>query len=236
MTKEILSVTELRVDYGAVRAVRNVSLAVTQGEAVALIGPNGAGKTSTVMAIGGYRRPSGGDVRFKDMPIAGWSAERIARNGMRVVPEGRRIFPSLTVEENLRVGLTGARGRSSSSAIAEMYARFPALGTLRVRRGGYLSGGEQQQLAIARALIGQPEVIILDEPSLGLSPKMVDVVFETLAELRKEGVTVVLVEQNVSRALDFADRSYLLVRGRVQVQGKEDEVANKALTELAYLG
>jgi branched-chain amino acid transport system ATP-binding protein len=230
----LLELTELSVSYGRTRAVQGVSLHVDEGEAVGLIGPNGAGKTSTLSAIAGLVAPVAGEVRLGGRSIAGSSPEARVRLGLALVPEGRQVFSTLTVEENLRIATFA--GRSDSDAIERELERFPALRPCLARHAGSLSGGEQQQLAIARALLCSPRVLLLDEPSLGLAPRVVDTVFETLARLRDDGVTILLVEQNAARAVAFAERSYVLNAGRVDLEGTRDELRADARLEAAYLG
>jgi branched-chain amino acid transport system ATP-binding protein len=218
MTAPILAVDELVVRHGAVDAVRGLSLEVGEGEIVGLIGPNGAGKSSTLHAIVGLVRPAGGDVRLRGESILGHGPEDVARRGIALVPEGRRIFGELTVEENLRLGLAGRRGRGDIAGdLARVYELFPIVEQSRRRQAGALSGGQQQQLAIARALVADPEVLLLDEPSLGLAPRVVDLVFEALAEIRARGIAVLLVEQRAQRTVALADRSYVVSNGRLRL-------------------
>ncbi len=209
-----LEVTDLEVRYGGVVAVRKLDLEVRSGEIVGLIGPNGAGKSTTLLAIMGAVPPTSGDVRLAGVSIRGRAPEAIARSGISLVPEGRRIFAELTVEENLRLGLAARRRREGAEeAIAEVFELFPIIGEFRRRAAGALSGGQQQQLAIGRALVAEPDVLLLDEPSLGLAPLIVDLVFESLAAIRDRGVTVLLVEQRAQRTVAFADRTYLIANG-----------------------
>jgi branched-chain amino acid transport system ATP-binding protein len=214
----LLAVDGLEVRHGAVHAVRGLSLEVDRGEIVGLIGPNGAGKSSTLHTIMGLIRPSRGDVRLRGRSIVGRSPEAVAREGIALVPEGRRIFAELSVEENLRLGLAGRRTRTDPAADLErVYKLFPIVAEFRKRQAGALSGGQQQQLAIARGLVADPEVLLLDEPSLGLAPQMVDLVFEALREIRDRGIAVLLVEQRAQRTVALADRSYVLSNGRLRV-------------------
>jgi branched-chain amino acid transport system ATP-binding protein len=212
-----LSVEKLSVRYGAVEAVRDLSLEVKPGQIVGLIGPNGAGKSSTLLAIMGAAPVSGGDVKFDGQSIVGRRPEDIARRGIALVPEGRRIFGELTVEENLRLGLAARRARGNGHGLRRAYDLFPVLREFRSRQAGALSGGQQQQLAIARALASDPDVLLLDEPSLGLAPKLVDVVFETLTQIREAGLAVLLVEQRAQRTVALADESYVLANGRLRL-------------------
>jgi branched-chain amino acid transport system ATP-binding protein len=214
----ILEIDGLGVRFGGVAAVRDLDLEVADGEIVGLIGPNGAGKSTTLHAIMGAAPVHAGDIRLAGRSIRGRAPEAIARSGIALVPEGRRIFPELTVEENVRLGLSGRRTRDGSDeALEEVYALFPVLRDFRRRQAGALSGGQQQQLAIGRALVASPDVLLLDEPSLGLAPKIVDVVFEALGEIRRSGISVLLVEQRAQRTVAFADRTYLMANGAVRL-------------------
>jgi branched-chain amino acid transport system ATP-binding protein len=213
-----LAVEGLEVRHGAVHAVRGFSFDVGGGELVGLIGPNGAGKSSTLHAIMGLVRPAAGDVRLEGESLVGRSPEAIARRGVALVPEGRRIFAELTVEENLRLGLAGRRIRQGGGEdVRRVYELFPVVEEYRRRHAGALSGGQQQQLAIARALVSDPRVLLLDEPSLGLAPRMVDAVFEALQKIRERGIAVLLVEQRAQRTIALADRSHVLSKGRLRV-------------------
>jgi branched-chain amino acid transport system ATP-binding protein len=217
MSEPALEVEGLEVRYGAVAAVRDVSLRVESGEIVGLIGPNGAGKSTTLHAITGLVPAHGGDVRLGGRSIVGRPPEAIAQQGVALVPEGRRIFADFTVEENLRLGLAARRGRNGRNSLADAYELFPVLHESRRRSAGALSGGQQQQLAIARALVARPVVLLLDEPSLGLAPTMVDNVFEALAQIRERGVTILLVEQRAQRTVALADRTHVLANGEVRM-------------------
>ncbi|WP_116999499.1 ABC transporter ATP-binding protein [Desertimonas flava] len=232
-----LTVRGLRVAYGPIHAVRGIDLDVASGELVALVGPNGAGKTSTLAAIAGLTRAQGGTIEFGGRSVAGVAPEDIIRAGIALVPESRNIFASLSVEENLRLGITIRRDRAAAASDVEAQLdRMPILRQRLRQAAGLLSGGEQQQLAIARALVSRPKLLLLDEPSLGLAPRMVDLVFEIVAELREQGTTVLLVEQNASRAVALADRAYVLRTGRVVRSGSSaDVLASGALTD-DYLG
>jgi branched-chain amino acid transport system ATP-binding protein len=212
-----LAVERLSVRYGAVEAVRDLSLEVKPSEIVGLIGPNGAGKSSTLHAIMGAAAVAGGDVRLDGASLVGRRSEDIARSGVALVPEGRRIFGELSVEENLRLGLAARRGRGNSSALDSAFELFPVLGEFRKRSAGALSGGQQQQLAIARALVAEPDVLMLDEPSLGLAPRVVDVVFDALARIRERGLAVLLVEQRAQRTVALADRCHVLANGELRL-------------------
>ncbi len=210
----VLEIEALDVRYGAVAAVRGLSLEVRQGEIVGLIGPNGAGKSTTLHAVMGLVPVRGGDIRLMGRSLRGKAPELVARSGVALVPEGRRIFAELTVEDNLRLGLAGRRSRrGAENDLEAVYDLFPAVREFRRRHAGALSGGQQQQLAIARALVARPDVLLLDEPSLGLAPKIVDAVFQALAEIRHQGISVLLVEQRAQRTVAFADRTYLMSNG-----------------------
>jgi branched-chain amino acid transport system ATP-binding protein len=216
MADAMLQVQRLNVRYGGVAAVRDVSFDVGRGEIVGLIGPNGAGKSSTLHAIVGLVSPYGGEVRLAGSSLHGRPPEAIARSGVALVPEGRRIFAELSVEENLRLGLAGRR-RAGADSLEQVYDLFPVIRDFRRRSAGALSGGQQQQLAIARALVAEPDVLLLDEPSLGLAPAIVDTVFETLASIRERGLTVLLVEQRAQRTVALADRTYVLSSGELRL-------------------
>jgi branched-chain amino acid transport system ATP-binding protein len=230
-----LTVDNLSVRYGAVEAVRGLSLEVRPGQIVGLIGPNGAGKSSTLHAIMGSAPVTGGDVRLGDSSIVGSTPENVARRGVALVPEGRRIFGELTVEENLRLGLAARRKRRNGHGLTRAYELFPMLREFRSRQAGALSGGQQQQLAIGRALAADPDVLLLDEPSLGLAPKIVDVVFEVLAQIRDAGLAVLLVEQRAQRTVALADRSYVLANGELRLTLGPQDAADTDKLVAAYL-
>jgi branched-chain amino acid transport system ATP-binding protein len=230
----MLELRDVRVSYGRIEVVHGVDLSVGQGEVIGMIGPNGAGKSSILRSICGLVQPSSGKVTFEDRALTGMAPEQIARLGLALVPEGRHIFKTLTVAENLRLG---AREEARVSELMERtLERFPILRERAGQRADRLSGGEQQQLAIARALLGRPKLLILDEPSLGLAPKMIDVIYELLAELREEGVTMLLVEQNAARTIDFCDRCLVLSTGKVRAQGSRRELQRNPDVLRAYLG
>jgi branched-chain amino acid transport system ATP-binding protein len=212
----MLEVSGLEVRYGPVSAVRDLTLRVGKGEIVGLIGPNGAGKSTTLHAITGLVAAHEGDVRLDGQSIRGRAPEKIAAVGVALVPEGRRIFADFTVEENLRLGLA-ARRRRNGGALAEAYELFPILREFRRRQAGVLSGGQQQQLAIGRALVAGPSVLLLDEPSLGLAPTLVDEVFETLATIRERGLAILLVEQRAQRTVALANRTHVLTNGELRM-------------------
>jgi len=227
----LLEVEDLRVRYGAVEAVHGISFGVEPGQVTALIGANGAGKSSTLAAISGLV-PSTGRIRFAGRDIAGRPPHEIVRTGIVQVPEGREILARMTVEENLLLGL---RGRDRSR-IASAYERFPILGERRALLAGTLSGGEQQMLAIARALLAEPRLLLLDEPSLGLAPLVVARVFEALADLRRQGVTMLLVEQNALRALRLADQAHVMDLGRLVMRGTGEALLHDENVARTYLG
>jgi branched-chain amino acid transport system ATP-binding protein len=231
----MLALEGLDVRYGAVPAVRGLTLEVGAGEIVGLIGPNGAGKSTTLHAIMGLLSPRSGAIRLKGASLVGRRPEDIARSGIALVPEGRRIFGDFTVEENLRLGFAARAGNGEIAALEEVYALFPVLAETRDRQAGALSGGQQQQLAIGRALVAGPELLLLDEPSLGLAPTMVDVVFGALAAIRERGVTVLLVEQRAQRTVAFADRTYVLANGELRETLEPKDAADTAKLIGAYL-
>lgn len=233
----MLQVSDLTVKYGAITALRQVSIEVNAGEVVALVGTNGAGKTTLLSTLAGVLKPADGNITFEDKPIAGRTPEDIVRLGIALVPEGRRIFASLSVRENLRLGAVARRDIDEINAdIDEMCQRFDILGKRINQAGGTLSGGEQQQLAIARALMSRPKLLLLDEPSLGLAPILVEEIFRLVGGLRETGVTILIVEQNVERTLELADRAYLLTTGRIEASGKSAEIRDKVDIASAYLG
>ena len=234
----MLRLNDVSVHYGRIAAVQHLSLEVNKGELIGLVGHNGAGKSTTLWTITGVLRPSSGEVTFKGRTISRMSPDAVLRLGISLVPENRRIFGRLTVGENLRVGTSGRRDRRQADAdIQAMCDRFPVLGQSRDRPGSKLSGGEQQQLAIARALLARPELLLLDEPTLGLAPLIVDQVFEILQELHREGVTILLVEQNAARTIEVADRTYVMRSGgRIQFHGTAEDLQKIGDFEAAYIG
>lgn len=233
----MLEVDQLHAKYGPVTALRGVSLSVNEGELVALLGSNGAGKTTTLSSIAGVLRPHEGRITFCGEAIAGLSPERIVRSGIAMVPETRDIFPVLTVEQNLRLGAFVRKNRHEYHHDRQrMCELFPILEERMHQHAGTLSGGEQQQLAIARALMSHPRLLMLDEPSLGLAPRLVGQVFELITRLHEEGVTILLVEQNVRQSLRIADRAYLINMGRVQAHGTPEELREHVDVESVYLG
>jgi branched-chain amino acid transport system ATP-binding protein len=233
--KATLQVSDLEVAYGGVPAVRGVSFSVDAGEIVGLIGPNGAGKSTTLHAITGLVPAQAGEVLLDGVPVRGKAPERIASAGIALVPEGRRLFAELTVEENLRLALAARHSGGDDAALAEVVDLFPVLADARGRAAGVLSGGQQQQLAIARALVSGPSVLLLDEPSLGLAPAVVDLVFSTLAAIRDRGIAVLLVEQRAQRTVALADRTHVLANGELRLTLTPADAADTDRMVAAYL-
>jgi branched-chain amino acid transport system ATP-binding protein len=231
----LLSVENLSVTYGAVQAVRDLDIVIGPGEIVTLLGANGAGKSSTLKAIVGLAPRSGGRIQFGARDIGALPTEAIVRAGIALVPEGRRLFQNMTVRENLRLGASALRSDQFETDVRQYCDLFPVIGKRSHEQAGLLSGGEQQQVAIARALLSRPRLLLMDEPSLGLAPIVVARVFEIIEELRQRGVTILLVEQNVDRALKIADRGYVLASGSLDLAGRASELAESDL-EKAYLG
>jgi branched-chain amino acid transport system ATP-binding protein len=227
-------VRDLAVAHGGVTAVRGVSFDVDAGEIVGLIGPNGAGKSTTLHAIVGLASARSGHVELDGTPLAGRSPEAIARAGISLVPEGRRLFAELTVEENLRLGLAARRRGAANGYLHDVYELFPILEESRRRPAGVLSGGQQQQLAIARALVARPSVLLLDEPSLGLAPTIVDLVFSTLETIRDRGLAVLLVEQRAQRTVALADRTHVLANGELRLTLTPADAADTDRMVAAY--
>jgi branched-chain amino acid transport system ATP-binding protein len=234
----LLRLSDVSVHYGRIAAVNHLSLEVNEGEFVGLVGHNGAGKSTTLWTITGVLKPSSGTITFRGKSIVGVSPDTILARGIALVPENRRIFSRLTVGENLKIGTSARKDRKQAEAdIKKMCERFEALGQFFGRRGSTLSGGEQQQLAIARALLARPKLLLLDEPTLGLAPLIVDRVFEILQELHEEGVTILLVEQNAARTIEVADRTYVMRSGgRIAFHGTTSELAAIGDFETAYIG
>jgi branched-chain amino acid transport system ATP-binding protein len=237
VTEPVLVLQGLRAGYGDVEVLRDVSLEVSAGELVALVGANGAGKTTTLRAISGLVRPAGGAIRFAGARIEGRPPHEIVARGLLQVPEGRKIFPSLTVQENLDLGAYRPAARARRPEVrARVFALFPLLAERRRQPAGTLSGGEQQMLAIGRSLMGGPRLLMLDEPSLGLAPLVVDRIFDVIQAINAEGIPVLLVEQNVQRSLAIADRAYVLEQGRVTLAGRGPELLAREDIRKAYLG
>jgi branched-chain amino acid transport system ATP-binding protein len=230
----MLEVKGLEVRYGPVAAVRDLTLRIGKSEIVGLVGPNGAGKSTTLHAVTGLVSAHAGEVRLDGQSILGRTPERIARAGVALVPEGRRIFADFTVEENLRLGLAAGRHRNGKVALAEAYEVFPILREYRRRQAGILSGGQQQQLAIGRALVAQPSVLLLDEPSLGLAPTLVDQVFETLTAISERGIAILLVEQRAQRTVALATRTHVLANGELRLTLGPDDAADTDKLVAAY--
>jgi branched-chain amino acid transport system ATP-binding protein len=233
----LLELDALNVRYGAVPALRDVTFSVQRGEVVGVVGPNGAGKSTMLAAIMRMVGWSGGDVRFAGASLAKRSSDQVARMGIALVPEGRQIFADLTVDENLRLGMVARRSRDGLSGdLANVFELFPVVAEYRARAAGLLSGGQQQQLAIARALLADPDLLLLDEPSLGLAPTVIDAVFSSLDTIRRAGRTIVIVEQRAQRTIAFADRTYVLADGRVRAELGQDDGGNGELLRAAYFG
>nr|WP_236676803.1 ABC transporter ATP-binding protein [Piscinibacter lacus] len=233
----MLEVEDLRVAYGGIQAVKGLSLHVQRGELVCLIGANGAGKTTTLKALTGLLAPQAGRIRFKGRDLAGQGAWDRVRAGLVMVPEGRGTFTRMSIDENLRMGAYLRRDAAGVEAdLAEVFARFPRLQERRQQLAGTLSGGEQQMLAMGRALLARPELLLLDEPSMGLAPIMVDRIFEVIADIHARGTTVLLVEQNASRALALADRGYVMESGELGMHGPAAELLADPRVQAAYLG
>lgn len=233
----MLDIKNLDVYYGGIHAIKGVSLHVPQGALVTLVGSNGAGKSTLLRTICGLKRPSGGELLFKGRSLLDVSATQIVKSGISMVPEGRQIFPHLTVTENLRLG---AFTRTDIAGIARdmehVFALFPRLKERSMQKGGTLSGGEQQMLAIARGLMSRPTLLLMDEPSLGLAPILVEDVFRIIQEIHSDGVTLLLIEQNAQAALAIADYGYVIESGRIVLQGKGNDILNDESVKRAYLG
>ena len=232
---EILSIHDLSVHYGGIEAVKGISFDVHEGEIVTLIGANGAGKSSTLRTIAGLVKPSGGTINFRGDNITGRDATTIVKKGITLVPEGRHIFPDLTVLENLKVGAY-LRSDDISGDIQWVYDLFPRLRERSWQAGGTLSGGEQQMLAVGRALMARPKLIMMDEPSLGLAPIVVRGIFDIIREINAQGITVLLIEQNANMALKIADQAYVMQTGTITMSGTGRELAENEEVKAAYLG
>ena len=235
MSEPILRIKDLKVNYGGIEAVKGISLDVPQGEIVTLIGANGAGKSSTLRAISGLVKPTGGTIEFQGEDITGKNPTDIVTKGITLVPEGRKIFPDLTVKENLRVGAY-LRKDDITDDINWVYDLFPRLKERSWQAGGTLSGGEQQMLAVGRALMSRPKVIMMDEPSLGLAPLVVRGIFDIIKEINKQGMTILLIEQNANMALKTAHLGYVMETGRITLKGSGEELLNNEAVKAAYLG
>ncbi len=233
----MLELADVTAGYGAFTALWGVSLRVAAGEAVAVVGPNGAGKTTLLRTVSGLVAPRSGHVRFEGAELAGRPAYEVVAHGIAHVPEGRRLFPQLTVAENLKMGayLPAARARFRES-LERVYTLFPVLAERQGQRAGSLSGGEQQMLAVGRALMSRPRLILLDEPSMGLAPVMVLRLFDLIRRVREEGYTILVVEQNVRQVLKLVDRAYLLEVGRIKMEGRAADLAEQDFVRKAYVG
>lgn len=233
----LLEVKNLKVGYGKIIAVKDISITVNQGEIVTLIGSNGAGKSTTLRTISGLLKPKSGEILFEGNRIDGKEGHEVVKLGICQSPEGRRIFPRMTVSENLDLG---AFLRSDKNAVAADRERvldlFPRLRERISQRAGTMSGGEQQMLAVSRAMMGAPKLLMLDEPSMGLAPVLVDMIFETITKIREQGITILLIEQNAAAALDVADRAYVLESGTIKMSGKASDLAKDPAVTKAYLG
>ena len=235
MSEAILKINDLKVNYGGIEAVKGISFDVNEGEIVTLIGANGAGKSSTLRAISGLVKPAAGSILFNGEDLAGKDPTTIVTKGITLVPEGRRIFPDLTVEENLKVGAY-LRNDDLTEDLNWVYDLFPRLKERTWQAGGTLSGGEQQMLAVGRALMSRPKVIMMDEPSLGLAPLVVRGIFDIIKEINRQGVTVLLIEQNANMALKTAHKGYVLETGRITMTGTGAELLTNEAVKAAYLG
>jgi len=233
----ILEVKDLRVNYGGIAALKGISFEVNEGEIVTLIGANGAGKSTTLKAISGLVPMAGGSIVYNGETISGFDSQKIVQRGISLVPEGRRVFPNLTVLENLKIG---AYLRTDKEGIEEdierMYELFPRLKERHWQMAGTLSGGEQQMLAVGRALMAKPKMILMDEPSMGLSPLLVKEIFAIIQEVNKQGITILLVEQNAKMALAISDRAYVLETGNISIEGNAADLLNDPRVKKAYLG
>ena len=235
MAETIFTITDLKVNYGGIEAVKGVTYNVHQGQIVSLIGANGAGKSSTLRAIAGLVKPKSGTVEFLGENITGRDPNYIVQKGVILVPEGRRIFPDLTVEENLRIGAY-LRKDDISEDLKWVYDLFPRLKERHWQAGGTLSGGEQQMLAVGRALMSRPKLMMMDEPSLGLAPLVVKGIFDIIKEINKQGVTILLIEQNANMALKVADTAYVMETGRITLSGSGRALLENEAVKAAYLG
>lgn len=231
----MLNVQQLTISYGGIQAVKGIDLVVHSGELVSLIGSNGAGKTTTLKAIAGMIKKNSGKIEFAGKPSSGHSHELLAQ-GMALVPEGRGIFTRMTVLENLLMGAHLRHDQEITFDLERMYEFFPRVKERRTQLAGTLSGGEQQMVAIARALMSRPKLLLLDEPSMGLSPILVDTIFQVIEQISQQGMTILLVEQNAQRALEISDRAYVLESGEISIQGKAEDLLKDPRIHEAYLG
>lgn len=235
----MLKVTDIHVYYGAIHAIKGLSFSVEEGEIVSLIGANGAGKTTTMQTVSGLLHPKSGEIHFMGQNITKMEPHRIVRMGLAQVPEGRRVFSTLTVEENLSMGAyiySGKQAGRTAADLQDVYRRFPRLKERRRQQAGTLSGGEQQMLAIGRALMSRPKMLLLDEPSMGLSPILVQEIFACIQEVNRDGTTVLLVEQNAKMALSISNRAYVLETGTMSLEGNAAELLDNEQVRKAYLG
>ena len=235
--KELLKIKDLKLNYGMISAIKGIDLSVGEGQIVAILGANGAGKTSTLKVISGLLKPTSGEIIFDGVNIAGKSAHKVARQGIMQSPEGRFVLVGLTVEENLRVGGYNIKDKAELARNFErVYTLFPRLKERAKQQSSTLSGGEQQMLAIGRALMGSPKLLILDEPSLGLAPLLIKDIFKTLVKIKEEGTTILIVEQNALATLKIADYAYVLELGKISMHGKAEELIKDERLIAAYLG
>ncbi len=233
----VLSLDNIDAYYGAIHALKGVSLEVGDGEIVTLIGSNGAGKTTTLKTISGLLKPKNGEIHFKGEQISDLPAHEVAARGVAHAPEGRKIFPRLTVQENLEMGAFRINQQSRiNSSMNTVFELFPRLKERRHQKGGTLSGGEQQMLAIGRAMMSEPDILLLDEPSMGLAPMLVEHIFQVIRELNARGITILLVEQNAHKALKIANRGYVLQNGEIALSGSGEELLKNPMVIDAYLG
>ena len=232
----LLKIDNIHVYYGAIHAIKGVSFEVNEGEIVTLIGANGAGKSTTLNTVAGLIKPRSGNVLFEDKSLLKVHTSKVVSHGMALCPEGRRIFQQMTVRENLEMGGYTRPDKEIPDSIEEMFTRFPRLKEREKQIAGTLSGGEQQMLAMARALMSKPKLLMLDEPSMGLAPILVEQIFEIIKELHQAGVTILLVEQNAQMALSIADRAYVLETGTISMSGNADELLHNDAVQKAYLG
>ena len=233
---QILQVNDLHVYYGSIHAVKGVSFEVNEGEVVTLIGANGAGKSTVLNTVSGLLHPKHGSVVFEGKDLKGVPAHKIVEHGLAQVPEGRHVFLQMTVEDNLEMGAYTQPNSTIEAGIADVYERFPRLQERRSQSAGTLSGGEQQMLAMGRALMSKPSIVLMDEPSMGLSPLYVSEIFDIIQEINKSGTTVLLVEQNAKKALSIANRAYVLETGKIVLSGDAKELMNNDSVKKAYLG
>jgi branched-chain amino acid transport system ATP-binding protein len=237
MSEMLLEVSGLRLAYGRTEAVKGIDIKIAPGSVVALIGANGAGKTTALRGLSGLMKVKAGSIRFKDRELAGLPAHRVARAGIVQVPEGRQIFANMSVMENLRMGAYSVTQKAEiARRLTDVLKRFPRLGERQSQKGGLLSGGEQQMLAMGRALMADPELLLLDEPSMGLAPLFVEEIFRIIERLKSEGRTILLVEQNAGAALELADYAYVLESGRITIEGPGRDLINDPQVAAAYLG